>query len=213
MLKIAAFVLLALNYILFFASATPWLAALFKVLPLWCLIAWAYTQAPQRRLLFPALLLGTCGDALLAFNLFIPGLLAFLLGHLCYSALWVKTRKSTSWVTALPAAGLMLMSLWFILPAVGELLVPVLIYLLVIGAMAVLASRSTLLDVWGMLGVYSFLVSDFIIAWNEFISPLAWSAPAIMVTYYLAQFLICVSVVRHSSRHSVEQTEGLQAAS
>ncbi len=172
------------------------MAALFKLLPLITLIIWAFQSARDKPLLIAALCLGACGDVILALGYFIPGLVAFLIGHCLYIALWLSTPGPKRWAMAIPMLVLLALALWLIVPGTGELQIPVTAYLLVIFVMALLAARSTLINGWGLAGVYSFLVSDFILAWHQFISPVAYSVWAIMVSYYLAQGLITLSVIQ-----------------
>ncbi|ARN76006.1 lysoplasmalogenase [Oceanicoccus sagamiensis] len=206
MFYLAASLLLAGNYIAFFADAEPMVAAFFKVLPIVILILWACRQAANRPLLIAALCLGGCGDVILALGYFIPGLVAFLIGHCLYITLWLSSPTKMRWAIALPMLVLLAISVWLIVPGSGDLQIPVAAYLLVIFVMAILACRSTLVNNWGLLGVYSFLVSDFILAWHQFIAPLGYSVLAIMVTYYLAQSLITLSVIQTTTTTTTTKT-------
>lgn len=50
---------------------------------------------------------------------------------------------------------------------------------------------------WVAMGALIFMISDTLIAVDRFVSTFAGSDVAIMATYYLAQGLICVGVVRY----------------
>ncbi|WP_101757742.1 lysoplasmalogenase [Oceanicoccus sp. KOV_DT_Chl] len=195
----STFWLLAVVYMLFFAAApAPW-AAVFKVLPLLSLIAWAIVAAPGRPYLILALVLGASGDALLALGYFIPGLIAFLLGHLVYILLWRSAPVliiplSKKYVAAAIILAMVLAAV-LILPSAGGLFWAIASYLLVITLMALIAMTSRLINHWGVIGVCSFLLSDFILAWNEFVDPISLSMPLVMISYYLAQYSICRSVI------------------
>ena len=195
MQRAGVFLALALNYILFFSAADPWLAALAKVAPLLWLLFWAW-QAGGPRGLLAALALGGCGDVLLALDFFLAGLTAFLLGHLCYIGLWLRSTTTLRHWALLPTLLLMVAAAIWVLPTAGGMLLPVAVYLLVIAVMALLAARSRLVNGLGLIGVYSFLLSDFLLAWQLYRQPLPLSLWLIMSSYYLAQFLICLSVLQ-----------------
>ena len=48
------------------------------------------------------------------------------------------------------------------------------------------------------MGALMFMISDTLIAVERFVTPFEYSGMAVMSTYYLAQLLICVGIVRHS---------------
>lgn len=186
---------LALIYMVLFSAAEPWLAALFKVLPILLLAMWAYIELKGKSLLLAALLLGGVGDVLLALGYFIPGLMAFLIGHMAYILLWRTARVDLRWWLVIPIMLFMLVAAVLILPDTGELLLPVSVYLVVITVMAITAAGSRLINVWGVIGICSFLISDFILAWNEYVDPITMSVTWVMASYYLAQYSICRSVI------------------
>ena len=49
------------------------------------------------------------------------------------------------------------------------------------------------------LGAWLFVISDTVLAWNKFVSPIEWASYFIMVPYYLGQWLLFVQSIRHSS--------------
>lgn len=196
LLRLLVFCLLAFNYIVFCSDAEPWLAATAKLLPILWLVLWAVTALGVRSLLPWALLLGGCGDVLLALNLFVPGLAAFLLGHLVYSLLWIRSGAAMRWWACVPTLLLMAAAFTLIIPNAGGMLLPVALYLFFIALMALLAARSRLVNGYGLLGVYSFLLSDFLLAWNLYRAPIEYSVLLVMTTYYLAQGFICLSVLQ-----------------
>ncbi len=204
--------LLVTSAVLATASATLGLREwhyLFKpltmVLALW-LVLRRDDLKPTPWLLVAALVASLAGDILLMLpvNLFIPGLAAFLVAHLCYIALF---RQQLAWfpnrgalALALGVGAAMLLILW---TSLGD---PVLkgavgAYVLVITLMAAQAiGRATVLrDRAAMLvavGACVFMLSDTLIAVNRFIMPLPLSSLWVLSTYYLAQILIVLHVTR-----------------
>ncbi len=155
-------------------------------------------------LLLAAIVFSMSGDVFLMLDgqlptsLFIPGLVSFLLAHICYVALfrldvaWLADRSALLLVAAIGAA--MYVFLWTHgLPAALRL--PVAAYVGVIALMAAqawgryrqLRSRAALLSA---LGASFFMLSDSILAINRFVQPLPWSSVSVLGSYYAAQALI-----------------------
>ena len=80
----------------------------------------------------------------------------------------------------------------------SDMVIPVLAYCLVIASMAYRAlarsSPSGAEHVYGFVGALSFVVSDSMLAYNKFVSPIPYSHLWVMITYYGAQLLIAGSV-------------------
>jgi uncharacterized membrane protein YhhN len=83
------------------------------------------------------------------------------------------------------------------IPNLGNMLVPVVTYLLVIVAMGVLAALSGVNHWLVVAGACLFIASDSLIAVNRFIAPVPNSSLLIMVTYYPAQLLITTGASLH----------------
>jgi uncharacterized membrane protein YhhN len=143
---------------------------------------------------------------------FIIGLLAFLVGHIAYIIGFQPRLGIFPAVEGLMALGLAIL-VWrfgvFAAPkmrrnGLHRLRVPVLIYMMVISAMAWSAWHS-LLDpgwpVWAAIlvsaGALFFLVSDSILAWDRFIMKLPHARVLVMVTYHLAQAGILLGAIAH----------------
>ncbi|MDM4768094.1 lysoplasmalogenase [Pelomonas sp. SE-A7] len=168
------------------------------VLILWR--AWPRGEGDAARLWVRAgLLASLAGDVALLWPRegFLPGLVSFLLAHLCY--LWAFTRhqRFAAWPWAFVfyglLAGAILSQLWAGVPA--ALQAPVVAYVLCLSAMgaqtAVLARlsdtpRNRLLALGGLL----FVVSDACLAANKFAGPLPWAAWMVLPTYWAAQWCI-----------------------
>ncbi|MFY0406791.1 lysoplasmalogenase family protein [Solicola sp. PLA-1-18] len=155
-----------------------------------------------RTWLVVALVLCLLGDVLLVLprDAFVPGLAAFLLGHLAYVvAFW---PLASSWVGAGAALVVAVSLMLSVLPRAvagarreggAPLAVAVVVYALVIAAMATAAGASG--SAWGWTGAALFVVSDAVLAWNRFVRPLPHGHLAVMVTYHLAQASLVLAFV------------------
>ncbi len=188
---------------LFAAAALAYLAllhlpasaptVLLKVVPIACL-CYAVLRGRGRhyRVVAAALLFCAAGDIGLALGHFLPGLGAFLLGHLCYLAAfaspprWSGARLAVLCVIGAGAVGL----LSYLVPRLGDMTLPVCAYVLVILAMSTAAVVGRDNHWLVALGALLFLVSDSLIALNRFGEPLDAAAYWIMTTYYGAQWLL-----------------------
>jgi len=181
----------------------------FKIIPIALLLqlALSSTGGKVRMLLGLGLVLSAIGDVLLALDgLFVQGLAAFLLAQITYTALFLTQYR---WqIQRLPWAVLIivyaLVCTLFIVPGAGDMKLPVTAYMIAISLMAVAAGfRHDQQFLWVAMGALIFMVSDTLIAVSRFVSPFEYSGIAVMTTYYLAQLLICVGIVRHSKRAEI----------
>lgn len=178
----------------------------FKPLTLLALLGLALAVAPrsegQRDLFVAALLLGLTGDVFLMFSdrWFMPGLAAFLVGHLLYSAGFMAAGLQRPGISRAEIP-LVLVAAAVLGQIVGRLVrrrpgvaLAILCYGLALAGMAVLAlaSGSAIAAAGGIL----FLASDAILAWNRFIRPLGWAPLVVIVTYHLAQGALALSLAR-----------------
>ena len=150
-------------------------------------------------LLAAAIVFSLGGDVCLMLDgLFIPGLVSFLLAHVCYIVLfgsdarWFTDRRALCGIAAIGIA--MYAYLWTHgLPSAMR--APVAAYVCVIALMAAqawsrhqqLCTRSSLLVA---LGASFFMFSDSVLAINRFVQPLPWAAIWVLSSYYIAQALI-----------------------
>ncbi len=163
-----------------------------------------------KNMLLTALAFCLLGDALLMFDrLFIFGLAAFLVGHLCYIALfrgdapWFASRKA---LTAALACGVGMYV--FLLPHLPKmLLLPVAAYVLAITLMAAQAiGRAAFLrdraSRYVAIGAVFFMLSDTLLAINKFVASLPMSQLLVLGTYYIAQILIVLYALRSGDARS-----------
>ena len=204
-LPLIALVLAAGLYILMDGLSIdgPWMPAL-KIVPI-AILAWQaarHLAGTSRTLALIALVFSATGDVLLAVefaNHFIFGLGAFLLAQLTYAGNFLRHARRPSLCLAgrafsiLVAAGLLAMQ---VLPAAGDLALPVAFYIVAIVSMALSAaahrSGSSLL----FAGALTFMASDALIAINRFLDPVPLAGTWIMLTYYGAQALLVYGLIR-----------------
>lgn len=155
-----------------------------------------------------ALVFSLLGDILLMFvnsspYFFISGLIAFLVAHIMYVLVFLKKRNPLKKPFMFIVVLLMYASgLFYILhDGLGNLLIPVIIYISVILSMATTAfiRQGKVADTsyWLVfIGAIFFMLSDSILATNKFYKPLAFSGISIMFTYAIAQYLIVLGILR-----------------
>lgn len=158
----------------------------------------------QRAWFVAAAMLSLAGDVFLMLrrDLFLPGLVSFLLAHVAFivgfhvaDGWGSRTGASTAVAAALVVAaavvgGRVLVGL--ARNGQGDLRGPVVVYMAVLVVMAIKAtvSGSALAAIGGVL----FVASDGTLAWNRFVQPLRWGPVAVIVTYHGAQALLLTSL-------------------
>jgi uncharacterized membrane protein YhhN len=178
------------------------------IIPVLIVILFVNTGKELNRLhviMFAGLILSWAGDITLEFtanngNMFIMGLLFFLLAHLMYLAVFISTpgnnsifSKRVSLVIPVLFFGTALVA--FLYNDLGEMKIPVILYAIVILLMLTGAinriEKVNRKSYWLVLaGAILFVISDSTIAINKFSSPFEGSSIVIMITYIIAQFLI-----------------------
>jgi uncharacterized membrane protein YhhN len=167
------------------------------------------------KLLGTALTFGAIGDLLLDVprlgtlgpeQLFLFGLGAFLAGHIVYIVMFRRLPRA-NWVAlnairkvAIAAVTLTLICLLGVLRgSLGPLLLPVVIYALGLAAMAISAQLAEFGNALAAIGALCFVASDGMLAVAKFRAPFPASSALIWITYYAAQLLIFLGVVRGNS--------------
>lgn len=146
-------------------------------------------------LLALGLAFSTAGDVLLDFDprLFAFGLGAFLLAHLTYISLFVRNRTSGIRLRPPLLAAVLLvvafsaaLSVW-IVPSVGRLAVPVVLYVCALTTMVCAAILARFPQRWIAVGAMLFLISDSLLAIHKFKEPVPMRDYLVWTTYYLGQ--------------------------
>ncbi len=184
------------------ALGQPWLNFVFKPLATLCVIAYAFGrglgEAVVRRWVLAGLVLSLAGDVALMWPKegFLPGLVSFLLAHLCYLVAFTRraplAARPAVFVLYAAVAATILSLLWPGVP--GALRVPVVLY---VGALAAMAAQAAVLWRQGVprgavlaLGGALFMASDALLATNKFAGPLPLASLWILATYWSAQWCI-----------------------
>jgi uncharacterized membrane protein YhhN len=159
--------------------------------------------ADARRWWFVAALgFSLLGDVLLMLpnEQFLGGLVAFLVGHLCYIAgFWTDGPGVAAFLASAVLVALAIGTVARrILPAVRSeepvLVAPVAGYMVVIGVMV--ASAVAIANPLAGVGAALFAGSDSMIAWDRFVGEFPGAGLAIIVTYHLGQALLVLSLLR-----------------
>ncbi|MDR7370524.1 lysoplasmalogenase [Flavobacterium aquidurense] len=172
-----------------------------------------YRKFPTKNTLLAALLFSWIGDVILLFAdiaeiYFILGLVSFLTAHVIYCILFnnqIKTKANKNKVAfgigSFAIALYLIGMLSLLLPSLGDLKVPVIVYASVISIMLLFVFKGFL--VWEdpgnkyiFIGAIVFVISDSILAINKFYTPIERSSFLIMLTYLVAQYLIVVGVLK-----------------
>jgi len=183
-----------------------WLVWVFKPLTtgLLCWVAWRRGLGGDRyaQLVTVGLLLSLAGDVLLiAPSMFIAGLVAFLLAHLCYIGAFATGvgffPRLQPFAAAAVVAGAVLLVLWPTLP--GSLRMPVLAYVVAIGLMVGQAhARAAVAGLRenrrAAAGASLFLLSDGLLAIDRFHTSFAAAPLLVLGSYWAAQTLITLSI-------------------
>jgi uncharacterized membrane protein YhhN len=153
------------------------------------------------KLLFAALLFSAAGDVTLelqAGEYFIIGLGFFLITQILYIVTFsrdFKAQRSRIPIVVVLVVYALIMA--FVLkPSLNEMMIPVYFYLTVITTMGIFAALRASKSKLVLYGALSFIVSDSILAINRFLLSVPASDYLIMITYYLAQFLIIYGFVK-----------------
>ena len=159
------------------------------------------TSVFYQRMILIGLLFSLAGDVFLMLprDRFIPGLLSFLLAHICYIVAFRLDggRMAPLW-SALPFllyGTLMLRSLW---PRLGKMKMPVVVYTMAISLMAWLALTRWLASagdgrLLALVGALLFVASDSFLAINRFKGRTRFAQFSILSTYFAAHCLIALS--------------------
>ncbi len=183
------------------------------LIPLLAFGVYFYRKFPTKNMLLAALLFSWIGDVILLFAdiseiYFILGLVAFLTAHVIYCILFNnQTKTQTKKNRVVFGVGSLLIALYLIgmlsvlLPSLGDLKIPVIVYASVISIMLLFAFNGFL--VWEnpgnkyiFVGAIVFVISDSILAINKFYAPIERSSFFIMLTYLVAQYLIVVGILK-----------------
>jgi uncharacterized membrane protein YhhN len=192
---------------IFAAFATIFIAALpfqpyagnfaIKAIPAISLAVLALITASRMtgKLLFVSLLFCAAGDVALeleAGKYFIVGLGLFLIAQIMFIVTFSRDFKmQRSRIPIIVILAIYALAIAAIMtPSLREMAIPVYCYLVVITLMGIFAALRGAKNKFTLYGAASFIVSDSIIAINKFMMPVPAADYIVMITYYLALFLI-----------------------
>lgn len=167
----------------------------------------------SRRILLNALIFSWIGDVILIFAdiaeiYFILGLVSFLIAHITYCVLFnkqiigeIQINKVLFGLGSLVIAFYLTAIILVLMPNLGDLKIPVIVYAAVISTMLLFAFNGYLIwkkpgALYIFLGAITFVISDSILAFDKFNAPIEKSSFFIMLTYLVAQYLIVVGIIR-----------------
>ena len=150
-----------------------------KGIPVLCLIVWVLGLPRDRfaNLILIGLIFSLAGDLLLqvSSDLFVIGLLSFLVAHLFYIAAFLGVTRQGRWLRLLPFAAWGIIAFLILNPYLGSMLLPVAVYIVVIEVMMWRASalvgaqgKTRDFELAALLGAISFGLSDTLLALNRF---------------------------------------------
>ncbi|MBI3157381.1 MAG: lysoplasmalogenase [Burkholderiales bacterium] len=187
------------------ALGQPWMNMVFKPLATIGIIAYAAGRGLDtpvlRRWVLAGLVASLAGDIALLWpeRGFLPGLVGFLVAHLCYLVAFTRglrlAARPLPFVIYAAVAGAVLAWLWPGIPA--PLRLPVVAYVVALAAMAAQAAvrwRAGLAGPWLAAGGAQFLASDALLAADRFAEPLPMASLWVLTTYWAAQWCIASSL-------------------
>lgn len=181
------------------------LRVILKTLPLFGLMGWVLGAARDRyaTLILAGLFCSLIGDELLEIgdDLFIPGLIAFLIGHVWYIAAFLSVTRESRWLRAVPFAVWVILAYLILLPDLKDMAAPVAAYVLVIGSMMWRASavvdRPAQRWQWlALAGAILFGLSDTLLALKKFSGVVIGPSFTVIGLYWLGQLGLALSVGR-----------------
>jgi uncharacterized membrane protein YhhN len=145
---------------------------------------------------------GLFGDVFMMFpdRLFLAGMISFLIGHILYiGAFMTDIHFAITWwpLLIIPLGLIIYIPLHRFL---GRMRLPVIIYMIVIMAMAVVAierwtTLNTVASLAAATGAIIFIISDSVLAYDFFRKPFRNAQAIMLSSYWLAQWLIAMSGV------------------
>ena len=207
--------IVAAIYIVALWANLPLVELITKGIPLLCMIIWLF-KLPRdgfANLIMAGLIVALVADLVLQWDkaLFVPGLLIFLVAQIVYIVAFVSMSRRGSWVRLIPFVVWGLIAFLILNPYLGDLMLPVVVYLVAIEIMMWRAAalvgahgRVETFELAALVGALAFGLSDTLLALNRFIwhdtltmFSIQESAPFIgtlvMILYWLGQLGITLA--------------------
>lgn len=175
----------------------PALRLITKPIPILCLLLWVLSGARDRyaRFIAAGLAFSMAGDVMLEFpRLFVAGLGAFLCAHISYTGAFLADSRQLRPLRALPFVAWLGLVYTKLRPGLGDITVPVTVYVAAIGIMMWRAaarvghSGRSRRDEWlALLGAILFGMSDTLIGLDRFHAPIPGVRYPIILLYWAGQ--------------------------
>jgi len=171
------------------------LRAIVKPVPLIILLLLLKPNTKYKKLIFIGFIFSLLGDIFLMniLDKFILGLASFLIAHIFYIVAFSKRKKQLNIISSLPFYAVAGILIFYFYPYLGDMKVPVIIYILVIITMvwrAFLQRNFDNIAVYALVGAALFAISDTNIAFTKFVQDYDYSKIVTITLYWTAQFLI-----------------------
>jgi alkenylglycerophosphocholine/alkenylglycerophosphoethanolamine hydrolase len=194
-----------------------------KGIPLLCMIIWLIRLPRDRfaNLIMGGLIVSLIADLVMQWDksLFLPGLLIFLVVQVIYIVAFVSITRRGSWVRLIPFVVWGLIAFLLLNPYLGDLQLPVVVYIVAIVIMmwraaAMLSSHGQLetFELGALVGALAFALSDTLLALNHFIwhdtltmfsvqESAPFIATLVMILYWLGQWAIALAAGWEAKDH------------
>ncbi len=154
-----------------------------------------------KKLIITGLAVSLVGDILLMApqDLFVPGLVVFLIAQIIYTLAFIQCGGFyRSFWGVLPFAVFAIIVFYFMASDLGEMTIPVFLYLIVImvmiwQALGQYVQTKETRALAALVGAAFFVISDTVLAVNRFSVPVEMAPLIVLGTYFLAQWLIALS--------------------
>jgi len=184
-----------------YETGNAYFQSISKTVPLIVLIVSVNRKSKYNNLITIGLILSLIGDIMLTkvVDQFLFGLISFLLGHVVYIFAFLNKSKRSALLESIPfyAYGALL---FFLLKSdLGDMMVPVLVYILVITTMlwrSFVQRKSTGVANLAFIGALFFTISDTMIATYRFHDHFRFDRELTIITYWIAQYLIYLSTTK-----------------
>jgi uncharacterized membrane protein YhhN len=197
--------------ILFFSFLTDYRMVSKPMIMASLLAFYISTSKPPSNLFTFALITALFGDIFLMFpydSFFMMGLGSFLIMQILYIISFLPVNRTPGIfqkVSVLLILAIAFLFLYFAWPNLRNMKIPVAMYVLCITLMvSVAATGNSAAPAYRFIfsGAALFMISDGLLAWNKFVSPLPLADQAVMLTYMLAQFFIVSGVILQTNAKS-----------
>lgn len=211
-----AFLFITICYFVGMAAGNDLMQMIFKPLLISSLLSYFIIStkniaSPFKKWVVGALVFSIAGDILLMFAnanelYFLLGLSAFLIAHIfyiiCFHKIKMEENIEGKWQWAIVVVIYYFLIISILMPHLGEMKIPVLVYGLVISFMLLVAMHlydlpNNKIARYILTGALFFVVSDSVLAVNKFYKPFAASGWLIMITYIAAQYLLTEGMIRY----------------